>query len=80
MFDQQAIDNERDKKNDTEKCEPQTCGSVLREKQTAADQQSRERDAHGQHAQARFKAQPLHGPQPPGAAARSMNAYASISR
>ncbi len=80
VFDEQTIDDERDEENDTEKREPQAGGSVLRDQQTAACQQSGQRDAHGKHAQAGFEAQPLDGSRAPHAAARSMNAYAPVSR
>jgi hypothetical protein len=50
----------------------------LRKKQAAAYQQAGQRDAHREHAQPRFKAETVSRSRL-AAAARSMNAYASVS-
>src|SRR6476660_4897537 len=81
MFDQQAEDDERHEDDDPDKREPQAAGSALRDEQTAAHHQAGKCDAHRKHAQTRLEAETLPGSRLAVAArARSMNAYASISR
>jgi hypothetical protein len=53
---------------------------MLRDKQAAAHQQAGQRNAHREHPQTRFEAYAVRGPCLSGAATRSMNAYASITR